>query len=197
MTATGNITQRLGATPGKIALVGVLGVVFVVVLFVQFGGDEATDTTAEKPRRRGVAQRAPESAESTSGASKASQESPAKAWPQIPLEEIIRHDPFAPPASLIDEDDDPETPTPLAEQPTQPPTQPFADDRAERLARLRVLSAEAVLMGEEGNRAIVGSRLVRVGDTLEGFTITAIGPDGVTLALDGDEVVIEQGGSEP
>jgi hypothetical protein len=70
--------------------------------------------------------------------------------------------------------------------PTQPPQQRSAGAKPEFSLRL-----EAVLTDDSGRRAIVAGKLVRVGDRVDGATITNISDDSVHYNVDGHERVAQ------
>jgi hypothetical protein len=110
---------------------------------------------------------------------------PAKVWPEIAIEEILRHDPFALPfplrrrPQLADLQDDEEK---LREK---------ADKRARELKQLietlQQKRVSVVFRTEQGAVAVIGSRLVREGGLFEeGLRIVEIRPDGVILEVEDD-----------
>ena len=93
--------EKAGATKGKLALVAVLAVVLVIVVAGQLGGGSTTadvkrpGATSESPATPGRVAVVQPSQES-SPASACSNDAPA--WPDLSLEDIVRHDPLAVPA---------------------------------------------------------------------------------------------------
>jgi len=183
-------------------LVGVLALIFVVVLLIQFGGDTPAEGRGDSTRRAASARSArrthagPAAASIADGAGRAGRTiapaslrrsaGPARPWPVVSLEQAVRYDPFATPAPFIAR-------AAAAEQQQQ--TRAAAEaQRAEQQARantdarrqealetLRALGVSAVLSDGREHVALIGSQVVRVGDVVEGFRVVAIGPNGVLL----------------
>ena len=179
------LKSKVGATPGKLVFVAVLAVVLVSVIIVQ-------STTREEP----PAPRENGDANGLSGTlvAEAGTRVPTAApgsddvlnrdlqRPTIALEEVLQHDPFAMPAALL------------------PPAEPNSanmsrgsldEDRQEAelqrqrelaLTAIREQGVQMVFLGKEEQVAIIGNRRISVGDLLEGFRVTGIGSDGVTLS---------------
>ncbi|MFO7906935.1 MAG: hypothetical protein ACQESR_12290 [Planctomycetota bacterium] len=208
--------NRIGVTPGKLVVVGVLGAVFVTVICFQLGAKE-TPVETRNPDHRGVnrlSQRRnhnPIQASShprrsgggnqvlrpagKAGAGGAPDTDDADAdmpatgeWPETPLEMALAHDPFA-------------LPPPLAPPPPSAPStdragservkgrqRPEVAEKHERaLAAVRDRGIQMVLVDQEERVAIVGDRAVRVGEVLEGLRVVAISADGITLSETGAE----------
>ncbi len=167
--------SKSGATPGKLVLIGVLAVVFIVVLIVQFGGDSSADPpaavgpeTAPPPQRQNpaIAQRRPTTKPD---------EAPTP-WPVLECDEVIGYDPFSPPATLVDETSSSQD---IAHESSD------SKRKAQQEQTLKVLQSEGVKAvyggGPQGMIAVVGSETVRIGDVLGGFRVVAIGPNGISL----------------
>jgi hypothetical protein len=186
--------KRAALTPGKAALIGVLAIVLVSVLYWQFVGS-ATSTVvpvAADARRTPVAatmakppQATPASktnkSESKPVVELASLVDPA-AWKSPKLSDVIAYDPFAVPATF---------PKPQAVDPNAPKNDGLvaaaqADD-AKRLAeavahlemQLRELEqrgVQVIVREHDQYAAMIGDRIVHVGDEINGFTVTVIDP---------------------
>lgn len=175
--------SKVGVTPGKLVLVLVLAVVFVSVLLFQLGAkespstlDQSADVAADSDRRP----RENSANTSVSPPNNGDVLQQARRWPEITLEEIQQHDPFAFPAVLA------------------PPAAVTASDRSkqrdgsarraqmqrerkEDLAELCQQGVQMIFLGQDEQVALVGSRQIRVGDVVAGFRVTAIRTDGVVL----------------
>lgn len=176
----------LSASRFQLALAGIMTVVFVVVLLVQFGGvaggkptgppDPATrkpstgtpphgpHATADQPRRRPPRR-------------------PAPAWPAIDLAEVLRFDPFAAGQAFASRQKPSGKAAPdEAAAGRRQRRQQAQSERAEAVERLRRQGLKAVIAGSGGQAvAVVGSKTVRVGDVIDGLRVIAIQPDGVVL----------------
>jgi hypothetical protein len=99
------------------------------------------------------------------------------------LEEVVRFEPdllrdaFVPPASWL-----PATPEPkvIAEA---PPEEKAVDDRFGETHRL-----SSLMLAADGGIAIVNGKAVRVGGTLDGYTLTAVQPGSAVFERDGRTV---------
>jgi hypothetical protein len=190
--------QRSGITPGKAALVGVLAVCLIGVVGYQiFSGaygtrpsppqqQNATQTKFE-PKRRG---------ETTSNvrtfSSLETEALPVEAWPKIPLDETLAHNPFATPEVLIPEapktDDDlipfaQVNPQEADEHlPVDPEEIRTHRERVRAIRDLMTMGASMVMTNGDGSRvAVVNSRTIRIGDTIHGMRVTEITSEGVVL----------------
>jgi hypothetical protein len=188
---------QVGATPTKLALIGVLGVILILVGYSQFGGfsEDVPPPTGESPVRRSPevvrkeANRAPDQvviAESTSGMSAKD----LSKWRPPDLAAVIQYDPFALPASFPQ-------PQPTAfeaalaqsgDQPTEPSLTGIASlkERTQQtqaeLEALRHLGVQVVIRQHDQYVAMIGDRTIHVGDEINGFTVIAIDSDGVRVA---------------
>jgi hypothetical protein len=107
---------------------------------------------------------------------------PTAKWPRVPLSECTRYDPFATPGGFIikketavQEEGDGEALRREME---------IAQKRAEQervISGLRDAGVNAVFNGSRQSSAIIGSRMVRVGEEVEGFRVLAIEPDGIVI----------------
>jgi len=176
-------SSKLSATPGKLALIGVLAVVLVVVLAVQFGGVLGAKPSAdgdpgpEGPKPAPSWQLSEQSARPCRELA-GGQDAP-RPWPQLELADVSAYDPFALRTSVA--------------KPAEPPvtTGQRERDRAQQeqlLEQLREKGVQAVIGGSRrGNAAVIGSEIVRVGDALGEFRVVGIGADGVVLERPAEE----------
>ena len=93
-------------------------------------------------------------------------------WPEIPLATVLQHDPFRPLRSA-------------ARSPQTADRDVVASDTlARHAAREQMvddLRVELIVAGNRSKMAKINSRLVRVGDAIEGFVVKDIRADGVIL----------------
>lgn len=156
--------EKMGATPGKLALIGLLSLVLVGVVAKQL--PEGTAQTASKPSApvstsRKVAQKlstqdSPEEPE---------RENELTPWPEIDLTKTLAIDPFATPAWVAKK-----------EQPTTTPLNVTGV-----LADLQQQGASIVVITAEDKSATIGEQNVHVGDILEGYRVTDITAQGILL----------------
>lgn len=183
--------KKTGATPGKLVLVGVLAAVLVAVLVVQyqqFATPQASAVGQRTPKKRPArAPAASRSVEDSKEGAEAAQLETAARWPELQLEEVIAHDPFARPAWIKP------PPRVAAESETTPNEQlqqQLAQDQqeakaaalAKALEKLRQQGTRIVVLSEGDKIARIGEQSVRIGDTIEGFRITDITTAGVVLS---------------
>jgi hypothetical protein len=191
--------QRSGLTRGKAALIGVLTVVLLVVLYLQYGRSSeasSTEPVVRTGRRRPAA--APAKQPPTAATAKKTQnESGSSAavaavvdetrWKSPSLVEVVDYDPFALPAtfpkrSVID-------PTGAGGEGLVAAA--AADDAkslAEAIAQLQMQLDElkqrgvhVIVRERDQYVAMIGDRTVHVGDEINGFTVTEIDPTGVRV----------------
>ena len=187
-------SKRAALTPGKAALIGVLAIVLVGVLYWQFAGSTAGTnvaaapgphhtpiaTTAVKPTRPAPAAKSKQ-AESKPVMELASLVDPA-AWKSPKLTDVIAYDPFAVPDTF---------PKPKPIDPNAAKTDGLvavaqADDAkklAEAVAQLEMQLREleqrgvqVIVRDRDQYAAMIGDRVVHVGDEINGFTVTVIDP---------------------
>jgi len=171
----------------KLVLVPVLALILVVVLVwpdgEQHRGNADEGTNAAAASQTGASTK-------SAGSDQPGQISKvlprqAKVWPEIALEEILRHDPFALPSPLSSERQ-------LADlQDEEEKLQEKADERArqlkQRIETLQQNRVSVIFRTEHGAAAVIGSRLVQEGGLFEeGLRIVEILPDGVILEVEGD-----------
>jgi len=180
---------QTGHSLWKIALAVALTLTFVVVLIVQFGGGSCdkkscrpqnTETDRAKTSRRKKIDDV--AGESLAEVQAVEQSTPC--WPTLDPTDVLRHDPFTVPATFS-RGLASEATTPESGKDSSRRREELMRKRAQReqaLAKLRQEGIKAVLGGNANeNVAVIGSRIVRVGDELDGFRITAIETDGVVL----------------
>lgn len=176
--------DRIGASRGKLALVGVLAVVLVVVVVMQLPGtsdvgDVPTASVTEMPGRQGEGDAAnpanrnsnPPAPQSTSTPG----EKPPRVWPELSMEEILACDPLAAPAWYL-----------AAIQPEQ--SKEHAKGRTNEtpkdslvLAELQQTGATIVLIADGQRIATIGERQIHIGDRIEGYQVSDITDQGVIL----------------
>jgi len=173
-------TSKSAVTPRQLVVIGVLAVILVVVLIAQFGGasDKPKDGDARGADRKvaSPAARPASPAPATPSAARPGEAAPAKPpappWPKLNADAAAQHDPFAVPEALRRQLTE-------ARKPNNPA--PAKNVGAEALAALRSKGAAVVLRSERGAAAIVGNRVVRVGDVVEGYRVVSIDPQGILL----------------
>ena len=190
-----------GLTRGKAILIAVLGIVLVVILYVQFGSASAKPISESAgnhlPRRTPVLPASaakPATATATkgpgSGATAATPAIDESRWKSPKLAAVVAYDPFALPAAFpqpakVKIGDKTGGAEGLIEAAA-------ANDRkkvAEALEKLQMGLEELKQRGvtvivREGDAyaAMIGDRMLHVGDEINHFTVTAIDPaDGVSL----------------
>lgn len=159
-----NWMQRTGATPGKLALVCLLVVALVGVLWKNRASDAPSAT-----------RRSSSSVTEKSGAGK-KKSSPApepdaarRQWPQIALEEAIKHDPFSKPAWYLS---------------TLSTTDTAGDvhgDSERVVEKLRKEPSKIVMISGGQRVATIGDQNLRVGDTIGGLEVKEISTDEILL----------------
>jgi hypothetical protein len=199
--AEAKTSSKLGLTRGKAILIGILAVALVAVLYIQFGGQgEQTSgkPSAYRPPRPAIAvESANTTAKSLTLATAPSNTAIGKdaiaspiidetRWKSPKLETIVDYDPFALPPAF-----------------PQPPVAAGvkgkgadgliaaaeADD-AKRLAEaveklhmqleeLTQRGVHVIIRERDSYVAVIGDRMLHVGDEINGFTVTAIDPEGV------------------
>ena len=179
-----NLMKKIGATPAKLVVVGVLGVVLLAVVVPQLLGsqqhgpqqhskspevptNDSLSKTALKPQPHGNAP-----SENTSGPALSKTENrPAPVWPQIPMEQILSYDPLAAPPWFIA----------AMSQPKENIKTARNEDNLEVLEELEQQGASIVVITSQARVARIGDLQIRIGDRIEGFHVSDITTKGVVL----------------
>lgn len=200
-----DLSKRIGLTPGKTALIGALAVTLVVVLYLQYGstssqGDAASaddlpiaaspavssspaTPKAETPDAA-VKAELPAATSVEAGSTPPSDSIDRVAWKAADLATIVKYDPFALPPAF-----------PRSSQAADLLAKGEAVDEAERasqladtvaqlhtkLEELRQRGVHVIVRERDAYVAMIGDRTIHVGDEINGFTVTAIEPDGVRV----------------
>jgi hypothetical protein len=164
-----NWLARSGATPGKLAAVGALGVVLVIVLWSNLAPSRST--AARKPRHTP----SPAKAEKQPAPAVAAQplkleKKVQRNWPKLSLDNVVKHDPFAMPMWYL-----------TARADEQGTGVSAIARSAQVLEELKKQQTRIVVISGEERIATIGELSFRVGDMIEGFEVTAITTDGVVL----------------
>jgi len=172
--------MQMGATPGKLALIGVLAVVFVAVLVMQFGDNQGAGDAGEE---LAVVNPGPAAAGASPVRLPPVEKPGDRVWPTFSREEVAAFDPFAlsPKLGLAVEGAAfvPATRPLTAEQQREIAQQHV--ERQEALAGLLSQGVSMLFQDKDGLVATIGDRTVRVGDVIDGFRVVTIGPTGIVL----------------
>ncbi len=200
--------MALGATPGKLCLSVVLGIILIVVLYLELskgGSANAQATTLPPP----VVARPPRSTATKTNNRQNSQVISADVsqlqssndrdnWNAVALDSIFKHDPFAVPAAFLpppSEHSEPTAKVPTGSAPKMDNSMALDKQREEREKQaaaeakarddaMNALEKQGVsLVLRDGNQwiAVVGDITIRVGDQLGAFRVVEILPDGVVI----------------
>ena len=175
------------ATPRQLLVVGVLGVVLVTVLVGQFGGASGKPGDAEVGKSSGgpslttdqASNRKPSTASAARSPQATTSQPATQAWPKLSAETAAQYDPFAVPEPLLRKITEGR---PAAEDRKSSKSSPKRDASAENLAALRSKGITVIVRTERGAVAMIGNRVVRVGDELEGCRVVSIDLQGIVLA---------------
>ncbi len=157
--------DKIGATPGKLALIGVLVLMLILVIVKQLpeGVSEYADTSPTTAAQRTTKT---EMVRPIKLPGKSSQnERELTSWPEIKISETLANNPFTPPSWVVQEE-----PAVLANN----------EDSGE-LAELQQQGASIVVIGQEEKSARIGDQKLHVGDILEGYRVTDITTQGIFL----------------
>jgi hypothetical protein len=174
-------------TPSQWLTVGVLAMIFVVVLIVQFGSAGASSqpidaTIAPVPNSR----RPPTVSHAADSQGASGRRPPPKldrAWPGFTLSTVLEYDPFAQTASLASI----QAGIQQGSKPGDSAARQSEDaekkrsEREQALAQVRREVVRTVVGTDKGFVAVVGTKTIRVGDRLHGFRVKEITRDGVVL----------------
>ena len=189
-------------TPGKMALIAVLSLVFIGVLVMNFSGSgspKKSAHTSRASRRRPVRNQAAGTPKPQQADQKKSDEAPyevdVKRWSQFSLGEIEAFNPFELPqdvaAEIVANDKQTKQNDVVAQQELEKKHAAQLEIRRRRDAFLQSLrSSKTILILKTNNRriAMIGERKIAVGDVLpEGFRVSGINDRGLIL----DEIEVD------
>ena len=163
---------RVGATPGKLALIAVLGVILTYVVVSQL--PSRRPAPAELVTRTAAAKSAPPAPIKSDPASDSQASLPEiKPWPRPNLRIATAHDPFATPAWARSAVVTAELNLPQADSSLR--------EQADAIAELRKLGATVIVEVDGDPLALVGNQQLRVGDRVKGFRVEEITASGIVL----------------
>jgi len=202
--------EKIGATPAKLALIGLLSAVLLAVVVPQLRGKSSSGQSADsvpagqsasqlrrkRPTRSAggkpsAIKKAPSASEAVPSAD-ASAPSPrntapsagnadparsSQGWTQLPLEELVKHDPMAAPAWYVA----------AATKPAEEDALVDTAGQALALAELEKQGANIVMIAGGERVATIGAEQLRIGDRIEGFRVIDITTQGVVLTEIGSE----------
>lgn len=180
--------EKIGVTPGKLALVAVLAVVLVTVIYQQMPPADQVSTaepTEQVPKSesrssaKGLARPALATSQDVRKKEAAKQE---KEWPKIQLENAIAFDPFSRPDALKPDHKERPGDDVTATNEELVKRQAVRRNREQALALVRQQGVQMVLYDQQERIAVVGDRVVRIGEELQGFRVVAIDDEGITLS---------------
>jgi hypothetical protein len=196
------LSQRIGLTRGKAALIGVLAAALVGVVYVQYGPSEDDDAPPADVAYSPPPPHAPQAPHVSTPITQPSNESPLATdrtvlaaafdqtrWKPPELAQVVAYDPFALPNAFpqpaqafreasgaadgsLDVADAASDADRLAEAIAQFQTE---------LESLQQRGVQVIVRQRDQYVAMIGDRTVHVGDEINGFTVTAIDPDGVRV----------------
>jgi len=162
--------EKMGATPGKLALMGVLAIVLVMILVKQLP-KSAPDSSVAALQPPAVVDQAAKTGRAspvvTTSAltTDALEKSGFPVWPVFHLSKTLTNNPFAPPDWFA-----PEEPVAIATN-----TDPG------ELSELQAQGTSIVVIAEGQKSATIGDQRYRIGDILEGYQVTDITTRGIVL----------------
>lgn len=181
-----SMRERIGATPGKLALVGVLAVVLVMVIVVQLRSSSSTSKmktapVSELPGRKTTTDEAAVATSAPQSQEKNSEEKPPRNWPELTMNAITAFDPLDAPTWYLTAANFEETSDQTG------PTLTSAEDQAHAVAleALKQAGTAIVLIANGERIAMIGERQVRIGDSIEGYEVSDITDQGVVLTKPG------------
>ncbi len=193
-----SLSQQLGVTPGKLIAIAALAVVLVAVLYKQFGGspakqavpqaaaveEKSSEPPAERVTRRGKPAGGVVESLAAVAVPVRLETLDKNLWKPRDLASVIQYDPFALPASF------PQPAVATKGNATAGDEDSLAEADASRLAdkvaelqteleQLKQRGVHVIVRENDQYVALIGDRTIHVGDEINGFTVTAIQPDGV------------------
>ncbi len=164
--------EKMGATPGKLALIGVLVLVLGMVIVKQLpkgtpSGASPSLATASLERSKTEKAGPTKQATSETQATETNAKSKLAPWPELGLKETLTSNPFALPSWAVPKEKS------VARTETH--------EESEELAELLSQGTSIVVIGQGKKSATIGEQKLYVGDILEGYQVTDITTQGVVL----------------
>lgn len=163
--------KRGGATRGQLALIGVLSIVLVMVIAVQFSGSSSSKRSHPKTESN----RSPGStvATATIDSQQSAPDEMPREWPELSVDAVAQFDPLATPvwyqqAFAVEKR--------LTEQQVQQ-----AETEPLQLEDMQATGAQIVLISGGQRIAKVGDQRVEIGDRIDGYQVSDIDNRGITL----------------
>ena len=158
-----NWLARSGATPRKLAMVGLLTLALIAVIWHNASG--FARPVAKKARQAPIPQAKVEAASTP----KPIVTIPVRKWPKISLDKAVKNDPFAMPSWY------------LMAQAEEGTVGASLARSAQVLEELKKQQTKIIVISNEDRIATIGEQSFRVGDMIEGFQVTEITTDGIVL----------------
>jgi hypothetical protein len=175
--------ERIGASRGKLALVGLLAVVLVVVIVAQLPSSNSNDLPTAPVSTMPEREAAAESASAPASSEKTSPDKLPRKWPELTMNAIVAFDPLAAPswylaATHVEQSDENEQ---------DDSTLASAEERASSAAleALRQAGTTIVLTVNGERIATIGEQQFRIGDRIAGYLVSDITDQGVILTKSG------------
>jgi hypothetical protein len=190
--------QQAGLTRGKMLIIGILAVVLVGVIYLQYGpsgisqqiepATPATESRIARPALEQVSPAVADAGESEVGLAAELAVFDHARWETPELSEVIAYDPFAVPAAFPQSLRAVLDPT-LAAQGGDSAAAAFnakllaeaVEQMQLQLEELQQRGVHVIVNLRDQYVAMIGDRTVHVGDEINGFVVTAIDPDGVRV----------------
>jgi hypothetical protein len=167
-----------------------LATVLAAVLYLQFGGmRSAAGRTAPMPAAQADADRSPsadadkQEQESETDTHAARRPVAGAAWKPPDLASVIAYDPFALPARFPQPSlrgSKPATTSENVKHDTDVANRAL-EQMQQQLDQMRQMGVQVILNGQDQYVALIGDQTIRVGDEINGFTVTEITPAGVRV----------------
>ena len=158
--------EAMGATPGKLALIGVLVVVLGLVIVKQLPKGQPGNNAAQQAKKH-------KTNSTQAVVTTTNKQGELAPWPEMKLSETLTSNPFAPPSWDVEKQ--------------KKNAVVASGDAPGELAALKEQGASIVVIGQAGEKgkekktATIGETKYQVGDILEGYQITDITTQGIYL----------------
>lgn len=171
--------ERIGASRGKLALVGLLAVVLVVVIVAQLPSSNSDNLPTAPVSMMPEGEAAAESASAPSSSEKTSVDQPPRKWPELSMNAIVAFDPLAAPSWYLAATQVEQS----SENEPDDPTLASAEERASSAAleALQQTGTTIVLITNGEKIAAIGEKRIRIGDRIAGYLVSDITDQGVIL----------------
>jgi hypothetical protein len=163
-----NWLEKAGASPAKLAMVGVLALALTAVIWHNVSG--TAQPIEMRPETAPPTEVVKEAVKPAATNDKQVVQQIHRDWPEIALANVVKHDPFAMPIWYL-----------AAQADDNAAAGGLLARSAQVIEELKKVQSRIVVITAEDRMAMLGDLSLREGDTIEGFQVTKITTEEIVL----------------